>query len=410
MNAEIICVGTELLLGQIVNTNATFLSEQLAQLGIEVYYQTVVGDNEKRLLKTIELAQTRSDLVILSGGLGPTEDDLTKQTVAKFLNKKLLYDQGALQKITDFFVKSQQEMAPNNRLQAMYFEDARPLKNSTGLALGIYYQAPDAKADFLLLPGPPNELQPMFLNEVKPLLQAQKSLTSRVLRFFGIGESMLVTKLADLIQHQTNPTLAPYAKTNEVTLRLTASATSQKQANELLDHLEEQIKQRVGEYFYGYGDDNSLAQVVVAKLKEKHLTISAAESLTGGLFAKTLTDVAGVSAVFLGSFVTYASEIKTKILEIDPQIIQREGVVSEKVACLMASQTQAKLQTDLAVSFTGVAGPEKLDNQEAGTVWIGLKFKDQPVKAQKFYFPKTRELVREKSVLTALWWIYQEIK
>lgn len=409
MKAEIISVGTELLLGQIVNTNATFLSEQLAQLGIDVYYQTVVGDNEQRLLKILKLAQTRSDLVILSGGLGPTKDDLTKQTVAKLLNKELLYDQGALEKITTFFAKTHQEMAPNNRLQALYFKDAVALKNSEGMAVGIYYAAPDT-CDFLLLPGPPNELQTMFLNEAKPLLQKQKSLKSRVLRFFGIGESLLVTKLADLIQAQTNPTIAPYAKTNEVTLRLTASADKSQQAEMLLNDLEEKIQQRVGQYFYGYGDTNSLAQVVVEKLRLQNLTISSAESLTGGLFAKSLTDIAGASAIFPGSFVTYANEAKIALLGIESEIIDKYGVVSQQVACLMATQTQKKLQTDLAVSFTGVAGPDSLEQQAPGTVWIGLKFKDQPAQAKKFYFPKTRSLVREKAVLSALWWIYQEIK
>lgn len=408
MHAEIIAVGTEILLGQIVNTNATFLSEQLAQLGIDVYYQSVVGDNAKRLAQAIKIAAKRNDLVILTGGLGPTPDDLTKQTVAAFLGKKLCQDDVAHAKMYDFFAKSKQEMAPNNLLQTMYFEDAQPLANETGLAVGIYYQAMTG-ADFLLLPGPPNELKPMFLHQAKPLLQKNycsgQQLYSRVLRFFGIGESILVTKLADLIDKQTNPTIAPYAKTNEVTLRLTASADNQENAKRLLDEIEEKIKQRVGKYLYGYGDENSLPLVVVNKLKQAKLTISASESLTGGLFQKMVTDVAGASEIFAGGFVTYAKEAKANLLDIDIATLDKNGVVSFETACLMAKHTQEKLACDIAVSFTGVAGPATLENQPAGTVWIGLAQKDGSVTARKFIFPKQRELVREKAALSAFAWI-----
>ncbi|GET17234.1 competence/damage-inducible protein A [Ligilactobacillus agilis] len=412
MHAEIIAVGTEILLGQIVDTNTRLVGQVLADLGIDVYYQTVVGDNEVRMKAAIDLAAKRSDLVILTGGLGPTKDDLTKQVVAAYLGKQLVEDEAAMLKIKRHFEISQRKMTANNRLQALYIEGSKPLANETGLAVGDFYQA-EQGPDFMLLPGPPSELRPMLFKVALPLLkQAYRQdqiLSSRVLRFFGIGESQLASQLDDLIENQTNPTIAPYAKDNEVTLRLTASAKDEQEAQHLLDGLESKIAKRCGQYLYGYGDDNSLAQVVMTKLREKHLTITAAESLTGGQLQAALTSIPGASQAFMGGFVTYANCAKEKLLAIPAEVIDKHGSVSEQTAILMAEQAKQKLGADVGVSLTGVAGPDSLEGQPVGTVWIGIAYRNKAGYAQKFHFPRQRKYVQARAVLTALDLVRKEL-
>ena len=378
MKAEIIAVGTEILTGQIVNTNAQFLSEKLAEIGVDVYFQTAVGDNEARLLSLLEIASQRSNLVILTGGLGPTEDDLTKQTLAKFLGKDLVFDPQAQEKLDIFFAhRPDYARTPNNERQAQIVEGATPLPNETGLAVGGVLEVDGVT--YVVLPGPPSELKPMVLNQLLPKLMTGTKLYSRVLRFFGIGESQLVTILADLIDHQTDPTLAPYAKTGEVTLRLSTKAVSQEKADQALDILENQILGRqtfegisLRDICYGYGEETSLASVVVEELKKRKKSITAAESLTAGLFQATLADFSGVSAIFNGGFVTYSLEEKSKMLDISEQELKEHGVVSEFTARKMAEQARIKTQSDYGVSLTGVAGPDSLEGHPAGTVFIGL--------------------------------------
>ena len=378
MKAEIITVGTEILTGQIVNTNAQFLSEKLAEIGVDVYFQTAVGDNEARLMSLLEIARSRSSIVILTGGLGPTEDDLTKQTLAKFLGKALVFDPQAQEKLDHFFAqRPDYARTPNNERQAQIVEGATPLPNETGLAVGGVLEADGVT--YVVLPGPPSELKPMVLNQLLPKLMTGTKLYSRVLRFFGIGESQLVTVLADLIDHQTDPTLAPYAKTGEVTLRLSTKAVSQEQADQALDILEDQILNRqtfegisLRDICYGYGEETSLASVVVEELKKRKKSITAAESLTAGLFQATLADFSGVSAIFNGGFVTYSLEEKSKMLDISEQELKKHGVVSEFTAKKMAEQARIKTQSDYGVSLTGVAGPDSLEGHPAGTVFIGL--------------------------------------
>ena len=378
MKAEIIAVGTEILTGQIVNTNAQFLSEKLAEIGVDVYFQTAVGDNEARLLSLLEIASQRSNLVILTGGLGPTEDDLTKQTLAKFLGKNLVFDPQAQEKLDIFFAhRPDYARTPNNERQAQIVEGATPLPNETGLAVGGVSGVDGVT--YVVLPGPPSELKPMVLNQLLPKLMTGTKLYSRVLRFFGIGESQLVTILADLIDHQTDPTLAPYAKTGEVTLRLSTKAVSQEKADQALDILENQILSRqtfegisLRDICYGYGEETSLASVVVEELKKRQKSITAAESLTAGLFQATLADFSGVSAIFNGGFVTYSLEEKSKMLDISEQELKEHGVVSEFTARKMAEQARIKTQSDYGVSLTGVAGPDSLEGHPAGTVFIGL--------------------------------------
>lgn len=378
MKAEIIAVGTEILTGQIVNTNAQFLSEKLAEIGVDVYFQTAVGDNEARLLSLLEIASQRSNLVILTGGLGPTEDDLTKQTLAKFLGKDLVFDPQAQEKLDIFFAhRPDYARTPNNERQAQIVEGATPLPNETGLAVGGVLEVDGVT--YVVLPGPPSELKPMVLNQLLPKLMTGAKLYSRVLRFFGIGESQLVTILADLIDQQTDPTLAPYAKTGEVTLRLSTKAVSQEKADQALDILENQILNRqtfdghsLRDICYGYGEETSLASVVVEELKKRQKSITAAESLTAGLFQATLADFSGVSAIFNGGFVTYSLEEKSKMLDISEQELKKYGVVSEFTARKMAEQARLKTQSDYGVSLTGVAGPDSLEGHPAGTVFIGL--------------------------------------
>ena len=379
MKAELIAVGTEILTGQIVNTNAQFLSEKFAELGIDVFFQTAVGDNEERLLSVIDLASKRSNLVVLCGGLGPTEDDLTKQTLAKYLGRELVFNEEASQKLDDFFAtRPQYARTPNNERQAQIIEGFIPLQNITGLAVGGLQEVNGVT--YVVLPGPPSELKPMVNEHLVPLLSINHTkLYSRVLRFFGIGESQLVTVLKKLIDNQTDPTLAPYAKTGEVTLRLSTKAKTREEADAKLDALETQILSvktlegvELSQLHYGYGDDNSLAQVAFGLLKEKGKTITAAESLTAGLFQASLADFSGASEVFNGGFVTYSIEEKSKMLQIPLEDLQSHGVVSAFTAEKMAEQSRFLTNADFGISLTGVAGPDELEGHPAGTVFIAI--------------------------------------
>ena len=407
MKAEIIAVGTEILTGQIVNTNAQFLSEKLAEIGVDVYFQTAVGDNKARLLSLLEIAQNRSNLVILTGGLGPTEDDLTKQTLAKFLGRDLTFDAQAQAKLDDFFAhRPDYARTPNNERQAQIVQGSTPLPNETGLAVGGMIEVDGVT--YVVLPGPPSELKPMVLNELLPRLTTGAKLYSRVLRFFGIGESQLVTILSDLIEEQTDPTLAPYAKTGEVTLRLSTKARSESEARNALDNLEKEILDRqtfegvaLKDICYGYGEKTSLASVVVEELKKQHKTITAAESLTAGLFQATLADFSGVSAIFKGGFVTYSLEEKAKILDIPREELEEHGVVSAFTAENMANQARLKTQSDFGISLTGVAGPDSLEGHPAGTVFIGLSQASGTEVVQVNIAGRSRADVRKIAVMHA---------
>lgn len=384
MKAEIIAVGTEILTGQITNTNAQFLSEEFAKLGIDVFFQTAVGDNEERLLSIIDLASKRSDLVVLCGGLGPTEDDLTKQTLAKYLGRNLVFDEQASKRLNEFFAtRPQFTRTANNERQAQLIEGSTPLQNSTGLAVGGVIEVDGVT--YVVLPGPPSELKPMVWDYLVPLLSSDhKQLYSRVLRFFGIGESQLVTVLSDLIDNQTDPTIAPYAKTGEVTLRLSTKADDIESAKEKLDQLEQKILSKktlnsipLENLLYGYGDDNSMARVVFDLLKKKHKTITAAESLTAGLFQSSIADFSGSSSVFNGGFVTYSIEEKSKMLQIPLEKLQEHGVVSHFTAEKMAKQSRKLTDADFGIGLTGVAGPDSLEGYPAGTVFIGIATREK---------------------------------
>ncbi|MBT0896541.1 competence/damage-inducible protein A [Streptococcus infantarius subsp. infantarius] len=408
MKAEIIAVGTEILTGQITNTNAQFLSEEFAKLGIDVFFQTAVGDNEERLLSIIDLASKRSDLVVLCGGLGPTEDDLTKQTLAKYLGRNLVFDEQASKRLNEFFAtRPQFTRTANNERQAQLIEGSTPLQNSTGLAVGGVIEVDGVT--YVVLPGPPSELKPMVWDYLVPLLSSDhKQLYSRVLRFFGIGESQLVTVLSDLIDNQTDPTIAPYAKTGEVTLRLSTKADDIESAKEKLDQLEQKILSKktlnsipLENLLYGYGDDNSMARVVFDLLKKKHKTITAAESLTAGLFQSSIADFSGSSSVFNGGFVTYSIEEKSKMLQIPLEELQEHGVVSHFTAEKMAEQSRKLTDADFGIGLTGVAGPDSLEGHPAGTVFIGIATREKVHSIRVLIGGRSRPDVRHIACLYA---------
>ena len=399
MNAEIIAVGSELLLGQITNTNAQFLSKQLSELGINVYYHTVVGDNAERLKEAIHIAEARADIIIFTGGLGPTKDDLTKHTIATHLHKTLVYNEEALTVIKEFFEKVKRPMTDNNQQQALVLDGCTVLTNRHGLAPGMYVES-DTHIYFLF-PGPPKELQPMFLTEARPLLieklQGDAKIVSHMLRFYGIGEAELETKVQDLLDTQTNPTLAPLASDGEVAIRITAKAKTNEEAWALIEAKKEEVFSIVGEYCYGV-DDESLQYQVVHYLKEHGLTIAAAESLTAGLFMSELAEISGASAVLQGGLVTYSVEAKVEQLGIDADVIQTHGVVSKEVAEQMAERVREKFNTDIGIGLTGVAGPGDQDGIPAGTVWVGFSIKGKEVRSKLLRLYGSRNTNRLRTV------------
>lgn len=399
LNAEIIAVGSELLLGQIVNTNARYISQNLAEIGINVFYHTVVGDNPDRLESAIEIAEKRSNLIIFTGGLGPTKDDLTKETIAKHLGKKLVFDQDALDSITVYFERTNRTMTENNRKQALVLEGSHVLPNDHGMAPGMMLAAGDHV--YMLLPGPPKEMEPMFFVYGRTVLAAQmktsEKIVSRVLRFFGIGEASLETEIEDLIDRQTNPTIAPLAADGEVTLRLTAKHKDASVAESMLDEAEKQIRQRVGEFLYGY-DNTSLVAELVKLLKESKLTISAAESLTGGLFQQEITSIPGTSAILKGGIVCYTNEVKHKVLNVKQETIDTYGVVSEQCAKELAENVAKLTNADIGISFTGVAGPDESEGKPVGTVYIGMALKGAEAVVEKLNLGGTREANRIRTI------------
>ncbi|SJZ49215.1 nicotinamide-nucleotide amidase [Pilibacter termitis] len=412
MKAEILTVGTEILMGQIVNSNAATISELLNDFGIDVVYHTTVGDNFQRMTRALAQAEERVDFIIMCGGLGPTEDDLTKEVLAKHLGEELVQDKAGYQKLLDYFEKTGREHTPNNDLQVLTLKGGEVLKNEVGLAVGSFIEK-NGKF-YAALPGPPSEMRPMLSNVLLPKLAektgANGKLYSRVLRFYGIGESQLVTKLADLINQQTDPTIAPYAKEVEVTLRLATKCKSEQEANEKLEKIKQEIlkTEDVGEFFYGEGEYNTLANVTVELLKEKGVTISAAESLTAGMFQSTLCDIVGASEIFKGGFVTYSQETKAEFLGINAEELTQHGTVSEFCAKEMARCAREKSGADIGVSLTGVAGPNTLEGKEAGTVWIGIATKEG-VYALEHHFARSRQFVRMNSVMKALSMVHKEL-
>lgn len=402
MTVEIISVGTELLLGNIVNTNAAFLAEQCAALGLECYFQTVVGDNRERLSLCLETAMERSDVVILSGGLGPTEDDLTKETVAQVCGKELLLHEPSKQAIQEYFEKRGIELTENNWKQAMLPEGCIVLENHNGTAPGVIVETEKNKV--CMLPGPPGELIPMFRESVAPYLEklTEKVICSQTVKLCGVGESKAETMIRDLIDGQTNPTIATYAKTGEVHIRVTAAAEDKKAANKLIKPVVKELKNRFQNLIYSTEEDATLEKVVVDLLKANDLTVTCAESCTGGLLAGRLVNVPGVSDVLKFSVVAYSNKAKRKLLGLRKPLLQKYGAVSAQTAEEMSRGAATLTKADVAVSITGLAGPEgDGEDKPVGLVYIAVNVKGD-VTVKEYHFKGNRAKIRESAVTAAL--------
>lgn len=403
MVAELISVGTEILLGTIVNTNASFLAEKCALLGLSIYYQSVVGDNEKRLEETLKTALGRADVVILTGGLGPTQDDLTKETAARVMNRELVLDEHSKERIKEYFKKSQTKtITENNWKQALIPEGAIVIDNDNGTAPGIIIEE-DGKS-VILLPGPPNELIPMFNKNIYPYLNKLQPeiIVSSMVKICGVGESTVETMIKDLIDNQTNPTVAPYAKIGEVHLRVTAKAKDEEETKKLIKPVVKEIKARFGSKVYTTDENETLEEAVIRLLRRHDLKVTTAESCTGGLLAGRLVNVPGVSEVFREGFITYSNRAKRKMLDVQKSTIKKYGAVSEKTAKEMAKGGVFATDSDVCVAITGIAGPDGgSDEKPVGLVYIACYINDK-VTVKEFNFKGNRSKIREQSVVNAL--------
>jgi len=401
--AEIIAVGTELLLGGVANTDAQDVSKVLSEHGINVFFHTVVGDNPERMIQAVEIAKSRADIIITTGGLGPTFDDITKQTLAKAFGKKLIFNEKEADKIRSFFEKRVPpvKMTENNLRQAELPEGCTIFDNGVGTAPGCAFEAEGKHV--LMLPGPPRECRAMLKSCVVPYLQklSESEIHSHNIHIFGLGESAVEEKLRPLMEELSNPTLAPYAKDGEVMLRLTAKAASKEQAEKLMEPIMLQVKETLRDIIYGI-DTESLENTVVALLKEHKKTLATAESCTGGLLSKRLTDIPGVSSVYLGGVTAYSKQSKTKLLGIAPELINEYNAVSEEVAIAMANGVRENLNADIGIGITGIAGPESdTSGQKPGTVFIALTTKDTTICKQPALF-HDRERIRTGAANHAL--------
>ncbi len=402
MNVELVCVGTELLLGSIVNTNAAYLSEKCAGLGLSCYFQTVVGDNGDRLARVLGTAMERSDIVIVCGGLGPTEDDLTKETAAKVCGKKMYLHEPSKKAIESFFAYKGMEPTDNNWKQAMLPEGAIVLHNPNGTAPGVIMEMKDVKV--ILLPGPPNELQPMFEESVAPYLASLTAqvICSQTVKICGVGESKAETMVMDLIDGQTNPTIATYAKTGEVHIRVTANAGDRKSAAKLLKPVVKELKARFGNHIYTTEEDVTLEKSVVDLALANNLTITCAESCTGGMLSARLINVPGISEVYKSGVVTYSNKAKRKLLGVKKSTLQKYGAVSEKTAGEMAKGALLISRADVSVAITGIAGPDGgTEEKPVGLGYIACSGKGK-VTVKECRFSGNRNKIRESAVSAAL--------
>lgn len=402
MTVELICVGTELLLGNIVNTNAAYLAEKCAGLGLSCYFQTVVGDNGERLAMVLRTALERSDIVILSGGLGPTEDDLTKETAAKVCGRELVLHEASRKAIADYFAARGMEPTENNWKQALLPEGCIVVENRNGTAPGVILETEAGKV--ILLPGPPGELIPMFEESVMPYLAGLTSqvICSQTVKICGVGESQVETMMKDLIDAQTNPTLATYAKTGEVHIRVTAGAENRKMAMKLIKPAVKELKNRFGNNIYTTEEDVTLEKAVVELLQANGLTITCGESCTGGLLSARLINVPGVSDTYKTGVITYSNKAKRKLLGVKKSTLQKYGAVSEQTAGEMAKGLVLLTKADVAVAVTGIAGPDGgTEEKPVGLVYIACSVKGM-LTVRKYRFSGNRSKVRESAVSAAL--------
>ncbi len=408
MKGEIIAVGTELLLGNIVNTNAQYLSQKLADLGIDVYYHVVVGDNLKRLTETIKTSLERSDIVITSGGLGPTADDITKEGAAQAMGLKLLPDEESIERIKKIFITTGRIMTENNIKQGYIPEGTVVLENNNGTAPGVLIEK-EGKI-VIMLPGPPKELYPMFESKVLPYLKSKTDSTirSKVLRVIGVGESAVEHMLKDIFDSQANPTIAPYAKDGEVHLRITAKTGIPEEADSLIAEMEQKVRAILGDNIYGCNEE-TLEEAVLKLLQKKNLTISLAESCTGGLVASRLTDIPGASASLISGVVSYSNESKINILKVKEETIRKYGAVSPQTAEEMAVGAKKLSNTDIGLSITGIAGPDGGSAEKpVGLCYIGIAIGNSVI-VQKIMLTGNRNRIRWGSSSRALDFLRREL-
>ena len=409
MRVELVSVGTELLLGDIVNTNTAYLSKELAALGIGVFRQTTVGDNRERLLKILESAFLENDTVIITGGLGPTDDDITKECAAEYFGREFYFHEYSWVKILERLTRSGRNIiTENNKKQAMIPEGAIVLENYCGTAPGIIIEENNKR--IVLLPGPPREMRDMFEKSVKPYLEkfSSKKFISKYVRFYGIGESLLETKIKDIMDNQTNPTLALYAKTGEVLLRITASGDDKEECEDLIRKQLDEIENRVGEYIYLVGDEDisstqtEMNTVVANLLIENKFTIAIAESLTGGKISSMLVEKSGISEAFLEGIVCYSNKSKINTLGVREETLAKFGAVSEEVAKEMALGAAKRLGADFAVATTGIAGPNSDETDKpVGLAYIGI-YAQGDISVRECLFTGDRELIRYRTSVEAL--------
>lgn len=413
MKAVVLTVGTEILFGQITNTNSAYISRELNNLGIDVMYHCSVGDNAGRLKEIINLAFSQCDLIITTGGLGPTQDDLTKETIAEAMGDIIVENPECLAELKKYYDKTGRNMTANNLKQAHMPSKAVVLPNDQGTAPGFALER-DGKT-IIALPGPPREMTRMFRLQVKPFLEKRSDshILYKILRFFGIGESKLETELLPLIDNQSDPTIATYAKEGECSIRVASKAPTVEAATEAVNQTIEKIRDIVGEFIYS-DDDEDLIEVVGKKLIEKNITISSAESCTGGLFASNLTDVSGISQVFKNGFVTYSNESKIEVLGVKEETLEKFGAVSPETAAEMADGLKKKTGSDICISVTGLAGPGGgTAETPVGLAYIGIAYGDNPVKTtvvKSYYRDVNRKWNKNYTVLRMLYEVYKIIK
>lgn len=412
MVVELISVGTEILLGNIVNTNATYLAEKCALLGCSLYHQTVVGDNEERMEEAIRQAIERADIVILTGGLGPTKDDLTKEVTAKVFSRKLYMDEHSKARIQDYFEKiKSKKVTENNWKQALVPEGAIVIDNLNGTAPRLILEDKERGKAAILIPGPPNEMKPMFEHDIAPYLNKKQpeGIYSRMVKVCGIGESRAETMVADLMDAQTNPTLAPYAKTGEVHFRVTARACSEEAAEKLMEPMIEEMKKRFGDAVYTTEENVTLEESVIRLLEEKKMTVTTAESCTGGKLSGRLLNVAGASGVYNEGYITYANASKEKILGVKHETLETYGAVSEQTAAEMALGAAKAAGADAALSVTGIAGPGGgTAEKPVGLVYIGCAVNGE-VTVREYRFTGNREKNRDYAVARAITLLREEL-
>ncbi|MDY4575764.1 MAG: competence/damage-inducible protein A [Intestinibacter sp.] len=401
MKAEIITVGTEILLGDILNTNCRYLSRELAAMGIEMYYQITVGDNEARLLSTLEESLNRSDIVICTGGLGPTEDDITKEVCAKYFGYDLVLHKPSLDAMMERFKRMNRIPTKNNEKQAYFPKEAYILKNDNGTAPGCIMEK-NGKM-IVVLPGPPREMEPMFENYVKPYLSkfTDEVIESEVLRIIGVGESKVENDILDIIDTQTNPTIATYAKGYECTLRITAKAKTVEEARALIKPMSDEMKRRFGQSLYATGE-TSIEEVVAKYLVDNDLKIAVAESCTGGLVSASLINYPGISSVFMEGCVTYSNEAKMKSLGVKQETLDVYGAVSSQCAEEMAAGVAKRYNTNIGIATTGIAGPDGgTDEKPVGLVYFGIYINGKVI-SKKYIFNGNRQGIRVRAANTIL--------